>query len=183
MTCEGIKLPKNHIASISDLFDILESKNVVNLSSDLRASNLYTDDITNFIMYLIASDRSINVEEVEVYRRLTGYEDTMDTIKHNIEEGTVLSCEFQSNIPMSLRLLVNATNRLTPHDLDVDIAHILEGYIATFVFVGREIMCADNCVTFQERRDFELYIKNMILYIDEHSCARFKKPLTNLLEN
>ena len=60
-------------------------------------------------------------------------------------------------------------------------SRFLKSYITSFVCVGREIIRADESVSYQERRDYELYIKNLIAYTEERSYAEFDEPLKNLL--
>lgn len=184
MNVEMIKLSKKLVDVTKDWFDLLQDKNAIELSSSVKASDIFVWDFTDYIMYLIAADENINIGEVEVYRFLTGYGgDNLDSIKKNIEEGDVMSYDFQSKIPVSLQLLVNATNRVLQHGWDIDISSVLGGYVSAYVFAGQELLKSDGNVSYQERRDFELYVKNLIAYIEDRSYARFEKPLSNLLLN
>ena len=182
MNFEWIKLAKDYINSVKEHLDNFQEKGYVELSNGLKLSEAYNLDLTDFVMYLIASDNSISIDEVDVYRFLTGYGgDNMDTIKANIEESDVMSYDFQSRIPVSLRFAVNATNRIMQYNDGVKMDGFLRIYVSSFILAGREVMRSDERVAYQERRDFELYIKNLIAYIEEYSYARFEKPLENLL--
>lgn len=150
----------------------------------INLSDLYRWDFTDYIMYLIAADLEINIDEVEVYRYLTGYNgDNIDSIKENIEERGIMSYDFQSKIPVSLKLMIIATNKLVREVPDADWSFYFKLYLLSFIYAGRVIMSADECVSYKERRNFEVYIKNLIAYIDENSYVRFSEPLTNLLLN
>ena len=118
----------------------------------------------------------------EVYRKITGAnKDTLDAILQYIEESDVLSYDFQSKVPVSLKMLVSGTNAVVQNGIDINVAALIEVYISTFVFAGKEIMNADYDIPQREISDFEFYIKNMIAYVYESSYARFDEPLTNLL--
>ena len=138
--------------------------------------------MTRFVMYLIASDNSISIDEVEVYRYLTGYcGDNLSSIKANIEDGDVTSYDFQSSIPNSLKIAVNSTNKIIQYNDNAKTELFFRTYVSSFVFAGREIMRADERISYQERRDFELYIRNLIAYIEERSYEIFDEPLENLV--
>ena len=182
MNFKNVEITKKLINSMIEVLNTIQEKDYVELPHDVNFYDLYRWDLTDFIMYMIASDGSINIDEVEVYRYLTNYEeDTLSTLKENIENSNITSYDFQSKIPVTLKLLVNATNKIIRYNLGLTINPFLETFLLTFIYAGRDIMYSDGGTTYQERRNFEIYIKNLIAYIEEHSYASFEKPLHFLL--
>lgn len=185
MNFESIKLAKDCIKDIIEELDFIQEKGYVEQATfEYKLSDIFKIDLADFIMYLIASDRNINMQEVDVFRYLTGFGgETFDSIKNHIENNGVMSYDFQSKIPISLQIMVSATNKIVQYNPEVNMSAAIELYIFSYVLAGKEIMRSDERVSYQERRDYELYISNLISYVNEHSYARFKEPLTKYLTN
>ena len=140
MNFESLKQTKSFFDMVVDDMNLLQDKGYVQLPDDDRLSGLYKLEFAEFIMYLIASDKNININEVEVYRYLTGYcGDDIDSIKEYIEGSDIMSYDFQSRIPSSLQFLVNATNRLLQYNNGLEFGPVLKFYLLSFIFAGREV--------------------------------------------
>lgn len=162
--------------------NLFQDKGIVQLPSELKLSELYHWDLTNFIMYMIAADEQINIDEVDIYRFLTGYGgDNLDSVKEYIEEGDVMSYDFQSTIPESLKYLVRGVNTLLRFDDKSQMTLVLELYLQSFMMAGKEIMEADDRVSYVEKRDYELYVNNLKAYIKEKSYISLDGSLAKLM--
>ena len=182
MNINRIREAKKCIQQVSEFMDMFQDNGVVQLPTDIKLSEVYKWDITDFIMYLIASDESINIDEVDVYRYLTGYGgDNLDSIKENIEKGDVMSYDFQSRIPNSLQYLVRGTNTMMRFDENSQISLVLELYLQSYMMAGKEIMESDDRVSYSEKRDYDLYISNLKAYIKEKSYVNLNGSLAQLL--
>ena len=182
MNINRIREAKNCAEQVAEFMDLFQEKGIIQVNNDLKLSELYRWELTDFIMYIIAADEEINVDEVEIYRYLTGYGgDNLDSIKKNIEEGDVMSYDFQSKIPASLQYLVRGTNALIRFGDDSKMSLVLELYLQSFMMAGKEIMQADDRVSYVEKRDYELYINNLKAYIKEKSYVSLDGSFAQLL--
>ena len=176
-----INIAKEYFDLIVEDMDKLQEAGFVRFKSDLKLSDVYQHDIADFILYQIAADKQIDVDEVNAFRFLTGYGgDDIDSLKKYIEENNLLSYDYQSTIPSSLRFLVSATNDEKMFR-DIERSYLIEAYVRSFKLVGEITMTANDRVSYDERRAFELYIKNLLGYIGDHSFLLFETPISNLL--
>lgn len=172
MNIERLKITKQIIEQLEEFLESLESNGWTDLPKDITFKQVLRLDLCKYAMYLIASDKSINTDEVEMYRFLTGFGgDDMDSIKDFIESSNVMSYEFQSTPPISLVSLVKATNSLIRVNLDASetIKKIYELYVFSFMLSGKEMLKADNKVSYDEQNDYETYIETIKGYIKRHS--------------
>lgn len=186
MNYEMIKLAKQVLGHVTDVCETLQDKGWIELnSSSLRMKDILLHDVSEYILYIIAADGSINIHEVEVFRYITEYGgDTVSSLKEYIEESNVQSYSFQSEPPFSLRLLVDATNSYLRANPDADdlVRNTYEQYIMLFGIVGKETMEADQSVPFNERNKFVTYLRTIKQYIDEYSYVTPEGQYLNLLE-
>ena len=182
MNINRIRETKKCSEQVSEFMDLFQDKGIVQLPSELKLSDLYRWDLTNFIMYMIAADEQIDIDEVDIYRYLTGYGgDDLDSVKQYIEEGDVMSYDFQSSIPESLQFLVRGVNTLLRFDENSKMSLVLELYLQSFMMAGKEIMEADDRVSYVEKRDYELYLNNLKAYIKEKSYITLDGSLAKLM--
>lgn len=187
MNYEMLKFAKKALSDVTDLCETLQDKGWIDLSSSLRMKDLLLHDISEYILYIIAADGSINIHEVEVFRYITEYGgDTVSSLKEYIEEKSdVQSYSFQSEPPFSLRLLVDATNsylRANP-EADDAIRCAYEQYIILFGVVGKETMESDHSVPYSERNKYVTYLSTIKQFIEEHSYVTPGKQALKLLES
>ena len=187
MNYEMIRLAKKALGHVSDLCETLQDKGWIDLNnSNLRMKEILLHDVSEYILYIIAADGSINIHEVEVFRYITEYGgDTVTSLKEYIEDSTVQSFSFQSEPPFSLRLLVDATNSYLRANPDSDdlVRNTYEQYLLLYGIVGKETMEADQSVTFRERNKFVTYLRTIKQYIDEYSYVTPEGESLKLLEN
>ena len=188
MNYEMLKFAKQALKDVSDTCEILQDKGWIDLKhSSLRMKDILLHDISEYILYIIAADGSINIHEVETFRYITEYGgDTVASLKEYIEENSnVQSYSFQSEPPFSLRLLVDATNSYLRSNPDADelMRHTLERYIILFGVVGKETMESDRSVPFAERNKFITYLSTIKQYIEEYSYVTLGDQSLKLLDS
>ena len=181
MNIKLIDIVKKYFSLVTEDMDELQNIGFIRLKNDLKLSDIYKDDIADFILYQIASDKQINIDEVNAFRFLTGYGgDDIDSLKKYIEESNLMSYEYQSTIPNSLKFLISATNDEKMFR-DVERSYLIESYVRSFMLAGKITMEADDRVSYAEKQDFELFIKNLIDYIESHSFLSYEPNISNLL--
>ena len=181
MDIKLINVAKEYFSLVTEDMDKLQNAGFVKSKNDIKLSDVYKDDIADFILYQIASDKQINIDEVNAFRFLTGYGgDDIDSLKKYIEESNLMSYDYQSTVPVSLKLLISATNDEVIFQ-GIERSYLIEAYVRSFMLVGKITMAADDRVSYAERQDFELFIKNLINYIEAHSFLSFETKISSLL--
>ena len=184
MNYKRLKDAKSFLDVLYENFEILENGDWLDLPAGITSEEVLKNDICNFIMYVIASDETITTEEVEIYRFFTGYGgDDMESIKGYIEESDVMSYDFQSKPPYSLIILINATNAILRNnpDADANISKMLELYLLVFMMIGKEMMQADERVSYAEKQDYETYLDTIKAYVKRHSYVNVDGAIAKLM--
>lgn len=185
MNFKRLKDTKEHLESIRSVCDALQQKGFVDIDEKYKFSDIVLSDIAEFIMYIIAADKQINIDEVEVYRYITGYGgDDVSSIKEYIEDNGIMSYDYQSEPPVCLKLLVNALNRAfrCNDDIEGTIALTYEHLIMVYLMVGKEVFQADGNVTYSEKRDFKNYLDNIKDYISDYSYVNVDGKLSEIMD-
>ena len=122
-------------------------------------------DIAGFLMFLSASDGVIDEEEVELYQAVTGYTDSVDEIVDFIVENNIYSAEFESTIPISMKVAVEA-ERNYHKIMEMDHRYTFPGMLYNlYERIGKALIGIDGSITAEERRDYSVYLTNLKEYI------------------
>ena len=150
----------------------------------LKFSEIYEYDILHYIMYLIAADSNICQQEVDVYRFITGYGgDDIDSIKEMIENSNVMTYNFQSEAPLSLKLLIKGLNEYLIENPDAEelVSNTIEIYLLAYMTIGKEVIRADDRVLYAEKRDCQAFCETLKQYIQENAYVSLEGTLASLL--
>lgn len=183
----------------------------INIDNELKFGDIFLSDIAEYIMYIIAADRQVHIDEVKVYRYITGHsKETISSIKEYIEENNIIGYSYSSKIPKSLKLLVNGLNNVRYRGEDGNTTGLvvttfgdgdyfsrkhgtssqkaiaaLEEYetlIKLYITIGVEVFEADGIDTFEELHYCKNYIINLMNYISEYSSVPVDGLMAKLMD-
>ncbi|MCF0133428.1 MAG: AAA family ATPase [Blautia sp.] len=128
--------------------------------NESRIRQMARKEIMNFLMYLSASDGSIEVKEAIFIKDYFSEQISPEEICQRIEDDNLYSSAFEQKAPMVLKRLVNNDN------LEYKVAEELkeskaEKYICLYEALGKEFIACDHEVSQCERDDLATYIGNM----------------------
>ena len=139
-------------------------------------------DIAKFMMYLSASDGTIQWDEVKMIIDICNLEEdlTPDNIGTYIRKNNIYSKEFEQTPPKILIDFVNVDYELVKNG--VDVFDLLEenlfkdmpfsrSIVFLFELIGKKLIESDGCVSENEKQDFEIYINMMKKYVDENAVS------------
>lgn len=154
-----------------------------------RMRNLARHELMNFLMYLSASDGSIELQESQFIKDNLGEQISPEEICERIEADNLYSSTFEQKVPVVLKRMVRMDNEQSNlGKLEISQA---EKYICLYEAIGKEFSSCDREVSESERSDLNTYISNLRCFYNanysgskeateaghfEHS---FRKPALN----
>ena len=163
-----LKEAKQTYDLMSNAFEMLESKGMIKSPIEsLSLKKLLRLEIAQYLMYLSASDGRIDDNEVTVYQVITGFGDKAHDIIDFIKENNIYSTSFESTVPFSMKIAVEAEYirlRSTGEFLEHTLPELLLGL---YEHIGLTLIQADGGVTYNERRDLNIYLNTLKEYMRE----------------
>lgn len=160
---------------VDDLFDIAakatEYKDNEEQCAVTRMKQKANKEIVNFLLYLSASDGSIEVEEAIFIKDYFEEQISPEEMCERIEEDNLYSTSFEQKAPMVLKKLVRLDNSKYGKDGELQ-ESLAEKYICLYEALGKEFIACDHEVSQCERDDLNTYITNMRSYYR----ANYKGP-------
>lgn len=176
---EELKMNYELKIKISDLYKICERLDESPLGyTQLDPSGTMIDclrlDLSTFLMYLSASDGTVDWREAEFLRDYLDYNfDTTDIIKL-INELKLYTSDFENKIPLSMQLLVRADNAMYEANGQTEwLASI--SLFQIYSELGREFIACDDEIEENELRDLNIYLNSLQGYIE----SELKSTCTN----
>lgn len=125
-----------------------------------RAASLARKEILQFLMYLSASDGSIEVKEAIFIKDYFDEQISPEEMCQTIEEENIYSATFEKKAPLTLKRLVRFDNAMYEKN-GVLQESLAEKYICMYEALGMEFIACDHEVSQCERDDLHTYITNM----------------------
>ena len=150
----------------------LAEKDASELSATL--GDICAMDIVKYLMYLSASDGTINWDEAQFIFDYLGYRLTPSQMNQFIRDQNIYSTEFEQTPPGGLRLLVDVDNTIITkfgENAGID-KYASESYLDLFRFIGQAFMAADNDVDENEKTDYTIYTNMIERFLDENLLSR-----------
>ncbi len=136
-----------------------------------RIDRLARKEMLSYILYLSASDGSIETAESEFINNYLGEQLSPEEMCRKIEEENIYSTTFEQRAPLTLKKLVKRDNLRYEKEGKLDYSQA-ERYICLYEALGKEFIACDREVTQSERDDLNTYITNMRSYYR----ANYKGP-------
>jgi tellurite resistance protein len=134
---------------------------------------LTTFELMQFAMYLCASDGEIQPEEASHIAEIFGFPLSAAAIGKIIRESNIYSTEFESKVPVSMKIFVAIDNAIHETGQDGVLGKpASETLFEVFRVVGGCIAQADGVVKKQEEKDGETYLRMLNNYMDENLIVR-----------
>ena len=128
-------------------------------------------EILNFLLYLSASDGSIEVAEALFIKDYLSEQISPEEMCQRIEEDNIYSSAFEQRISLTLKRLVKLDNSTYEKKGELEESDA-EKYICGYEALGKEFIACDHEVSQSERDDLSTYITNMRSFY----CANYKGP-------
>ena len=125
-------------------------------------------DIAEFLMYLSAADGTIDQNEVLVFREITGFKDGIEGIIRHIEDNDIYSTAYESTVPYSMRLAVEAETIAQKVSGQKRATTLPRQLIKLYQSIGLSLIQADGEIAHDERRDYNIYIDTLEDYAEEN---------------
>lgn len=127
-----------------------------------RIRKIARNEIMKFLMYLSASDGSIEVKEAIFIKDYFEEQISPEEICQRIEDDNLYSVSFEQKAPTVLKYLVQLDNKQSDEfSLNVSSA---EKYICLYEKLGNVFIACDHDIAACEREDLGTYIFNMRSY-------------------
>ena len=128
-------------------------------------------EILSFILYLSASDGSIEVEEARFISDYFNEKLSPEEMCRKIEDENIYSSIFEQRAPHTLKKLVKYDNARYEKEGSLECSQA-EKYICLYEALGKEFIACDREVSQGEKDDLKTYITNMRSYYR----ANYKGP-------
>jgi len=158
---------KNIQTFVDELFDVAalygkhqaEEKAEDTTRHESKMRDMAKREVLNFLMYLSASDGSIEVQEALFIKDYFGEQISPEEICERIEADNLYSATFEQKIPLVLKRLIKLDNENEKNgELEVSQG---EWYICLYEAIGKEFTACDREISESERSDLNTYISNM----------------------
>lgn len=156
---------KENYNTVVKIFENFDESPIAGDFSDVKISKIVGIDIAQFMMYLSAADGRLDENEVRLFNVITGYTDGVSSIRNFIEEHNIYSTEFESTVPISMRVAVEIQYNLMRVMDKVPEMPLPEILFTIFEQIGEELIAADGGVTYTERRDLNIYLDTLRGYM------------------
>ena len=128
-----------------------------------RIDRLARKEMLSFVLYLSASDGSIETAESDFINNYLGEQLSPEEMCRKIEEENIYSTTFEQRAPLTLKKLVKRDNLRYERYGELDYSQA-ERYVCLYEALGKEFIACDHEVTQSERDDLNTYITNMRSY-------------------
>lgn len=139
---------------------------------DMSTREVIELNMTDFCLYLSASDGVIAVKESEFIREYMGYNLSVSDMRDSITEHNIYSEEFEKKIPLSVITMVKADNYLYNHDgsahIDKPDSPRSKFLVKLYEKIGRELLACDDNISENETRDLAIYTGNLTEYVNQN---------------
>lgn len=155
---------KNLVDELFDVAALYGEKQADDMGGDKercerKMRDMARKEVLNFLMYLSASDGSIEVQESLFIKDYFDEQISPEEICERIEADNLYSATFEQKVPLVLKRMVKLDNEKAKNDeLEVSLG---EKYICLYEAIGREFTACDREVSESERNDLNTYISNM----------------------
>lgn len=132
-----------------------------------------------FMMYLSASDGTIEWDEARTISEICNLNLTPNELGQFIRENNIYSTEFEAKVPVTFQLIVTGDNKLAEMGIDVSGS---DAMLATYKAVGEALIKSDCDVDDNEVKDYKIYINMLEEYRDKNISGK-KNSVSGFTKN
>ena len=172
---------KGALEEVYELCDKMEEPIKLNLDMDIR--HIVQVEFLQFMMYLSASNGTIDRREAELISVVLGNDVTPLQIKEFIEEKNIYSTEFEQKVPVTFQIVTALDNMLEKQGVNLwrgnesneNYTNISELFLYMYKLMAQAVCEADGNIEKEERDDWNTYRSMLENYINENLDSRKKK--------
>lgn len=180
MTNAEIRKIKELYENLASLCDSYDKNGWNDHYPDIILRETLHVDIIQFICYLSASDGRIADSEADIFGFFTDLGFTTKEELHKIiDDFEIYSYDFESEPPFILKLLRDIEKKLIRRNLVDSSLSILDVVAETFELIGSAVISIDGGVTYNEKRDLNIYMNTINQYIAEQKNSLCSDYLLN----
>ena len=169
MKRKNVLKAQNAYEFVSKLYDSLENEGVVKSPVEgVALKEVLRMDIAEYMMYLSASDGVIAANEMKMFQAITGFKDSVGGIAEYIKENHIYSNDYESTVPYSMKVAVEAQNILSKIISQNSDPSIPETLYNLYDNIGILLIQADDDISQTERRDFHIYLNTLKNYMNQN---------------
>lgn len=181
---EAADMNKELREKINATYDFCDSlQEFIGWDRDIEIRDIVKMELLNLAMYISASDGRITYSEAKAMADHLEMNLPPDLINKFIRENNIYSTEFESEVPLSIKLFVDADNRTYREDPDDDRSPVSEILASLFKDVAQEIAIADGNVDDQEKEDWSIYADTLKNYLNNNLDCRKAGVRTGITKN
>lgn len=163
MDYSELKTIKEMYDGMIGFFDTVENQGLYSSPiKDVRMSTILMIDLIRFMLYLSASDGSIDYGEVEAFRYITGLDVSGREMVDLIKEHNVYSTQFESQVPVAMQIAVNSGIQFNANGNRLPLAVLLFEF---YKMLGTIMVTANDEVAENEKNDFAIYLTTLASYL------------------
>lgn len=174
-----------YINRIYEIFDGLD-ENGIGLGSmtgykeAMSSRELLIADSVMFLLYLAASDGNLSEREAQFIGSYLGVHYTVSEMRNEIKDNNIYSIEFEERIPLSVKLMVEADNRVVKSGYEGSPgSRMIYEY---YKLISQAFLACDNAVTKAEIDNMARYLSGIKKYINENSLTTAKISTNPVLD-
>lgn len=153
---------KDMISKVYDFGDDLDE--LYPTPGDMPLREILRIDFLQFLMYLSASDGTISDEESNFIEEYLDYHLSPSSIKDFIKKYQIYSVDYESDVPLCMKLFVMADNNLS--HVQCDNGYLVSEYLREiYSMLGKEFLACDLNITDNELRDLTIYLTTLENFI------------------
>ena len=173
---------KSSLDTFMEFCDLFDRKGFgQQLGADIRIRDAANLGFLQFLMYLSASDGNIDWNEAKFLGDYLDFDGlTPDFINKQIRENNIYSTEFESTVPISLKIIVAIDNFLYENDMGDGDTHLPNLLVSVFEELGREFLECDGAVSGNEESDLDTYLSTLKDFVSEKSVRPAKTLYTSV---
>ena len=168
---------RQYINRVFEIFDGLDENgiginSIIDDEEKMASREVLIADSVLFLLYLSASDGELSESEAEFIGSYLGVHYSTDEMRREIRNNNIYSVEFEQCIPLSVKLMVEADNRV-----------VQSGYIEStgcrmiydfYKLISQAFLACDNSVTDTELDNMARYLENIKEYINANAMTNAK---------
>lgn len=149
--------------------------------SDMSTKDILRTELTQFLLYLSASDGDVSSEEAEVVNDYLDWPFNVNNMTDFIKNQKLDRFEFANKIPVIFKLYVDANNKFYAQTRDTETV-LPQPLFNLYEFLGREMLACDGEITISEVEKFTSYLANLKEYIEDnldfYHCVTYETDVT-----